>query len=381
MTLYINNLALKEKRRFPAVVTLKLNSQGSVIAGGPDMKLVRFQDRDSEPQFGVVIDNAVTSFDTVMKTVGRSDPELSSIESYLKNLPLSEELAKKAISAAEAQEIEEKFGFDEVRLLAPIPNPPALIDFGLSPRHLKNSFLTAIKHEWGSIAHALLSPLIQRISRNMRASSRMTYYKCNHNAIIGDWDTVGWPRYTSYLDVEPELGIVTGTEEKSIAGYLIYNDVSARDVQMPEMLGTGPARAKDFDRSNGIGPFLVTPDEIPDPLSLDVRVKIGERFVWRGSTSEYSCHPEEVVRFVRSVFTPIPGTVIGMGTIPDCTGLDNDQWLCPGDSIEISFTQLGTLRQKIPAAPSDLEPSRWKDRPQLRAADAASSEPSLASGM
>ncbi len=193
----------------------------------------------------------------------------------------------------------------------------------------------------------------------------MPYYKCNHRALIGDDDTIGWPRYTSYLDVEPELGIVVGNAETAIAGYLIVNDASARDVQFPEMFGGGPARSKDFDRSNGIGPWLVTPDEIADPLALNVEVAVGERFVWRGFTGEYTRRPEEVVAFTRTVFTPAPGTILAMGTIPDCTGLDNNEWPCPDDVVSIAFTGLGTLRQRIPSPPRDLEPSRWRHRPEL----------------
>jgi 2-keto-4-pentenoate hydratase/2-oxohepta-3-ene-1,7-dioic acid hydratase in catechol pathway len=331
------------------------------------MKLVRFSIDESAPLFGVVIDNVVLSFETLMKSAGRTHQELSSIESYLGNLPRSEDLAREIIDISDMTEIREKFHVDGVRLLAPLSGPPALIDFGLSPRHLKNSSLTIVKYTWGALAKALLTPLVKRKLRQIVTANEMLYYKCNHNAIIGDGDVVGWPRYTSYLDIEPELGIVAGTEEQPVAGYLIYNDVSARDVQLPEMFGTGPARSKDFDRSQGLGPFLVTPDEIPDPLALDVTAKIGERFVWNGSTSEYTNHPEEVVRHVRSIFTPLPGTIIGMGTIPDCTGLDNDEWLCPGDMIQITFTGLGTLRQQIPTAPVDLEPSRWKTRPELKA--------------
>ena len=96
----------------------------------------------------------------------------------------------------------------------------------------------------------------------------MLYYKCNHNAVIGDNDTIHWPAYSSYLDIEPELAIVTGNEVMPIAGYTIFNDSSARDVQFWEMVGTGPARSKDFGHSKGLGPFIVTPDEIGDPLAL-----------------------------------------------------------------------------------------------------------------
>jgi 2-keto-4-pentenoate hydratase/2-oxohepta-3-ene-1,7-dioic acid hydratase in catechol pathway len=115
---------------------------------------------------------------------------------------------------------------------------------------------------------------------------------------------------------------------------------------------------------------LVTPDEVPQPRRLAVRVRITdaagrERFAWQGSSAEYSHSPEEVIRYLHTVFVPPPGTVIGMGTIPDCTGLDNDRWLLPGDAVEITFDALGTLRQQVPARLPRLERSRWPARPEL----------------
>ena len=131
------------------------------------------------------------------------------------------------------------------------------------------------------------------------------------------------------------------------------------------MTGTGPARSKDFFNGNGLGPFLVTPDEIPDPLSLKVTVTIGERFIWRGTTSEYVIHPEKVIEYVQTIFPFVPGVVLGMGTIPCCTGLDNDLWVNPGELIKITIDGLGTLHQRIPERPDVPEKSRWKRRPEL----------------
>lgn len=328
------------------------------------MKLVRYTVDGRAELFGVVLGERVYSFDGICKSLGRDHPELLNIETYIQTLPRSEEIAAALLEDRQGRE-GEGHAFADIKILPPISRPPALIDFGLSPRHLANSTLTTIKHEWGRLPRALLTPVVRRIAKKMRASATMPYYKCNHNAIIGDGDCIGWPEYTSYLDVEPELGVVIGTEAKPIAGYLIYNDASARDVQSPEMLGTGPSRSKDFDHGQGIGPFIVTPDEVGDPLSLDVHVKVGSRYNWHGSTSEYKEHPEEVARFIRTVFTPLPGTIFGMGTVPDCTGLDNDQWIEPGDLIEISFSKLGTLRQSIPREVGPRLPSRWEERPGL----------------
>ena len=66
---------------------------------------------------------------------------------------------------------------------------------------------------------------------------RLSFYKSNLNSVVGDNIEVPWPVYTSRLDIEPELGVVYGNPQQPVAGYCIFNDVSARDVQAPEILG------------------------------------------------------------------------------------------------------------------------------------------------
>ncbi|HON58990.1 MAG TPA: fumarylacetoacetate hydrolase family protein [Smithella sp.] len=333
------------------------------------MKLLNFLEQTQDaPRFGVVIKGHAVSFDVLARKLGHHFRELADIFAYLENLPKSMESASQLEKYGEAYlasfSDEEKIPLEKARILPPVPVPRALIDFGLSPRHLANSAATLLKHEFG-VFGAMIAPIVKkRVSATARA--KMLYYKGNHNAIIGDNETLNWPAYTSYLDIEPELAVITGNEKMPIAGYAIFNDTSARDVQFPEMIGMGPATSKDFDRSKGLGPFLVTPDEVGDPLTLKVRVTIGKRYQWRGSTAEYSAGPEKMLEYLKTVFSPLPGTVLGMGTIPDCTGLDNDLWILPGEKIEIMFDRLGILRQNAPVSLGKLQSSRWRNREELR---------------
>lgn len=106
----------------------------------------------------------------------------------------------------------------------------------------------------------------------------------------------------------------------------------------------------------------MTRDEVPDPLKLDVSVRIDTREEWHGSTSSYVRQPEEVVEYLQGVFTPVSGTVIGMGTIPWCCGPERDSWIRPGDKIEISMESLGCLRQVVPTVYLGDRKCRWKAR-------------------
>lgn len=334
------------------------------------MKLLTYQIKnENDEHFGVLIGDKAVSFAILQKSAQRNFPDLSDSLTYCKCLPASMEHAKELqeFAIAHQSEVADYFqNLSSVKILPPI-HPPAMLDFGLTPKHLANSALTLLKHEFGKAIAFFAGLFIKSRFKRLTSLAFLPYYKCNHNAVIGDGDEINWPPYTSYLDIEPELGVVVGNDKAEIAGYTIFNDASARDVQFWEMIGSGPARSKDFDRSNGLGPFLVTPDEIPAPLSLEVEVKIGDRYLWRGSTSEYIRTPAEVVHYLKSVFTPQPGTVLGMGTVPGCTGLDNDLWVNPGESVVITFDKLGELHQQIPANPGRLLPTRWRKRKELEA--------------
>ena len=344
------------------------------------MKILNFTiSGTDEIRFGVLINNVVVSFDTLQKTFVTSYEHLSDIQTYLENFPESEKSAKSLLISAEKSfsqiADEEKFDSDQINILPPVPEPPAMFDFALSPEHLKNSALTMIKYEKKWPTSSFLKMMIKAGYKKSKNEKDFKYYKCNHNSIIGDGDSTIWPAYSYYLDIEPELAIVTGKTglnmtkddlKSAIAGYTILNDFSARDVQWPEMMAfLGPTRSKDLEKGNGIGPFLVTSDEVSDPLKLNVSVNISDRDEWTGNTSGYNVHPLEIIEYISGFRSLKPGTIIGMGTIPWCCGLDRDEWILPGDKIKITFECLGTLHQTIPSDIKIIDEPRWKSRPEL----------------
>jgi len=262
---------------------------------------------------------------------------------------------------------------DTVRLLPVLPRPAALLDCALSPRHqrastatlLRNALPFGLGHLAGPVAGALAG-------RSWRGVGHRTG---NHHSIVGDGDRIDWPEYTAYLDIGPELAVITGAVPRggdrssaaaALAGYVIYNNASARDVQLPEPLGRGPAVAGDFDAGNGIGPLLVTPDELADPLDVMVTVEITGRPPWRGRTSEYSHHPIAVLGELARHRSLPAGTLVGMGAVPGCCGVDRDEWINPGDEVTITFDGLGTLRQTV-GFPATTPRTRWRPR-RLRTA-------------
>ncbi|GAA6200054.1 fumarylacetoacetate hydrolase family protein [Aquicoccus sp. SU-CL01552] len=183
------------------------------------------------------------------------------------------------------------------------------------------------------------------------------YYKGNRMSFIGHGQDVIWPGYAEHLDIELELAIVVGKTGKDIKageaedyifGYTILNDVSARDAQTKEMPGQlGPAKGKDFDTGNILGPFILTADEVAHPVALDMEARVnGER--WGGGNSGQMHHDfGRILEHISSSETLYPGEVIGSGTVGTGCGLEMGKRLAPGDRFELEIEGIGVLANRI----------------------------------
>jgi 2-keto-4-pentenoate hydratase/2-oxohepta-3-ene-1,7-dioic acid hydratase in catechol pathway len=338
------------------------------------MKLIRFSQDGSKPRFGVVIGDRAIAFATLQQRSGITRPDLGDSHAYLAGLPETERAARELSGwgAAHLGELpeDERPRLRDVRLHEPI-EVAALFDFGLTPRHLKNSAETLMKYEKDNPQTA---PILQAFAKMLLAKpparppgvpERLSYYKCNMNSIVGDGETIPWPLYTSRLDIEPELAVVYGNAHQPVAGYCIFNDVSARDVQAQEFIG-GFCLTKDMGKGNQLGPCLVTADEVGDPYALEVVVRVDGQVRYQGSTAEIDHKAEEVFAWLGFISSIKPGTISGFGTIPNCTGLDHDDFIDPGAAIEISFARLGTLRCRFAEPAGQLLPSRWPVRSPMQ---------------
>lgn len=183
------------------------------------------------------------------------------------------------------------------------------------------------------------------------------YYKGNRMSFIGNGQTVRWPAYSNHLDLELELAIIIGREGVDIAretahehiwGYTILNDVSARDAQMREMAGQlGPAKGKDFDTGNILGPWILTADEVPHPavLAMDVSVN-GDR--WGGGNSnQMQFDFAQIIAHISASERLYPGEVIGSGTVGTGCGLELGKQLNDGDQMDLTIEKIGTLSNTI----------------------------------
>lgn len=250
---------------------------------------------------------------------------------------------------------------DDVRLLAPLTRPRSIRDCLAFEQHYIGSMRTVAK--WKLRPLASIDRGIARVFGRgfLRPPKvwyeRPIYYKGNPASVVGHEAEIAWPSFTDKLDFELELAVVIGRTGKNIpvnrasewiAGYTIFNDFSARDFQMYEMAGRlGPAKSKDFDTGNALGPCLVTPDEIDDPYNLRMRARVNGEEWASGTSGGMRFTFEEMIASISQDETLYPGDVIGSGTLPGGCGLEHDRWLAPGDIVELEIDRIGVLRNLV----------------------------------
>ncbi len=332
------------------------------------MKLVSYRtDRDPD-RLGLVLD------DTHVVPVDARLPDGTAVTSS-RTLVTAFPASRDAIEAwRSTTDTTSKVPLDSLTLNSPIAQTPAIMDCSVAPRHLAQAaevLLSRPVRRWlRAPVRRTVHVVGPRLTARAQASGVLHSNRRSTN-VVGDGATVPWPPYTSFLDIEPEIAIVVGNlalgadraaAEAAVIGYMIYNDVSARDVQLREMVSGVMSAAKDMDAGSVLGPFLVTPDEVTDPRSLEVTVTTSRGRCWEGTTGDYQMTPLELLLDLSSRQSLAAGTVIGMGTVPDTCGLERDEWLEPGERIDITITGLGTLHQTF-GHPEHLDRTAWGGRP------------------
>ena len=249
-----------------------------------------------------------------------------------------------------AMAIEER-PLEEIRLLAPV-DPPTIRDFSVFEQHIEG----VIKN---SSPEARVPEVWYR--------SPFCYFS-NPHAVTGPGDEIAIPPSCTDLDLELEVAAVIGRagtnlrpEEAGnyIAGYTIFNDWSARDLQMHELaLGLGFCKAKDF--ANTLGPWIVTPDELEpyrdgDRLDLDMRARINDHELGDDTLANMAWSFEELVSYASRGTWIKPGDVLGSGTcgagcLLELRGRHGPEAyppLKPGDVVSLTVQGIGELTNRV----------------------------------
>jgi fumarylacetoacetate (FAA) hydrolase len=317
------------------------------------MKLVSYWQQGST-KLGAIVNDQVYALQDVNQQLPND------INAFLRlGVSVREETQEKLISLLE------KSGsiapVQDYQLMAPVPHPTSCRDGYAFRQHVE-----AARRNRGV-------DMIQEFDQYP------IFYFTNHNAIQGPGAIYCMPDHFQQLDFELEIAIVIGKEGKNInakdadeyiAGFTIMNDLSARKLQMEEMLlNLGPAKGKDF--STVIGPLLVTPDELKSYLvpakkghvgnnyDLSMKCWVNDQLVSEGNVKDMDWTFAEIIERCSYGVTIYPGDVIGSGTVgTGCflelngTGKLKDanytpQWLQPNDVVTMSIDGLGTLENTI----------------------------------
>jgi 2-keto-4-pentenoate hydratase/2-oxohepta-3-ene-1,7-dioic acid hydratase in catechol pathway len=256
----------------------------------------------------------------------------------------------------------ERHPLSELRLLAPL-DPPAIRDFSVFEQHVEGIMLgqgRQVSAKWYE------SPFC---------------YFSNPAAVTGPGEEIPVPPGCAALDLELEVAAIIGRAGRDltpaqagahIAGYTIFNDWSARDLQFAEMeLGLGICKGKDF--ANTLGPWIVTPDELEphrrgDRLDLDRRATINGRELGDDTLANMAWSFDELLSYASRGTWIRPGDVIGSGTsgfgclleLRGRFGEAGNPWLVPGDTVTLSVEGIGSLTNTIVAGvdPVALPPAR-----------------------
>ena len=173
-------------------------------------------------------------------------------------------------------------------------------------------------------------------------------------ALIGTGDSIVCPKSVTQLDYEGELAFVIGEKCKDVIqeeamkyvlGYMVFNDVSARNIQFKESQWT---KSKAFDTFAPCGPWLTTRDEIVDPHNLRIITKVNDEVRQDSSTKNMALKIDRIVASLSSVMTLEKGDIISTGT-PSGVGvfMTNPKFLQDGDIVEIEIENLGSVMNSI----------------------------------
>jgi 2-keto-4-pentenoate hydratase/2-oxohepta-3-ene-1,7-dioic acid hydratase in catechol pathway len=249
----------------------------------------------------------------------------------LRQILASGPLALKAVQEAARAPAAKKYDLAGVKLLPPIPDPQKIVCLGLNyADHAKEGGVPIPK-----------DPVL---------------FSKYATALIGHEDAIVLPPVSKEVDYEAELVIVVGKRGRHlgageamdyVAGYTIGHDVSARDWQLKKD-GKQWMVGKTFDTFAPTGPVLVTADEVPNPHSLGIRLRLNGETMQNSTTQQMIFPVSAIVAYLSQVFTLEPGDLIFTGTPPG-VGFARQPpvYLKAGDVVEVEIDGLGVLRNPV----------------------------------
>ena len=280
------------------------------------MKLCRFEIED-EIRIGKVVGDRVVDLGDVAG-VG------SSMRKLIEDLPV--------LRGALESESGRDYPLAKVRLLAPIVDPQKFLAIGMN-----------------YTAHAA-----EAEAAGIPVPKNQAWFNKQVSCITGPYDPIELPKASDKVDYEGELAFVIGRRchdvseaeaHSVIAGYLLCNDVSARDWQMRSPTVT---LGKSFDTHGPIGPWITTADEVPNAEALTLSLSVNGEERQRADTGGLIYSIAAQIAYLSTVMTLEPGDIIATGT-PSGVGMANGRFLADGDIVRLEIEGLGYIENRVSA--------------------------------
>jgi len=322
-----------------------------------NMKLITYINKGGYDKLALLIENRIFDLQETAAKIKINLPD--SINTFLNGGEKFMELARQVeffINESDLHPV------NDYKIIAPVPHP------------------TSCRDAYAFRQHVAAARRNRGVEMIREFDQYPVFYFTNHNSIIGGGDLVVELDHLQKLDFELEIAAVIGKKGKNIlskdadtyiAGFTIMNDWSARLLQMEEMLlNLGPAKGKDF--ATGIGPWLVTPDELEQNkiatefgnlFNLEMTARHNGKVVSQGNAKDMSWTFAEIIERASYGVELFPGDIIGSGTVGTGCYLElngtwtreakekgevfTPVWLKNGDEIELEVTGLGKLKNKI----------------------------------
>lgn len=329
------------------------------------MKLVTFATPDGSQRIGSVLNDLKTVADFRAGAELLWDRSPACFDSMLALIHGGAEAKARAQDITDAiaagRAAAARLPIKDIRLLAPVPRPEQMRDFLAFELHYKQARAGALKIRAATFPDPTAAELELKELDEFKIPQvwyeQPVYYKGNRFSVIGTETDILWPSYSKKLDFELELGVFIGASGKNISsenaaahifGYCVFNDMSARDAQYREYpVRLGPAKGKDFDTGNVMGPWLVTADEVGDPYDLTMVVRVNGEEWGRGNSGSMHHKFEDMIAHASKDETLHPGEFLGSGTVGNGCGLEHNRWIKVDDIIEMEVSKLGTLRNRV----------------------------------
>jgi 2-keto-4-pentenoate hydratase/2-oxohepta-3-ene-1,7-dioic acid hydratase in catechol pathway len=271
----------------------------------------------------------VATGDTIVDLAAEA-PELPrEMAAFLAAGPAALERARKAVQGTH------RLDLAKVKLEAPVTHPAEFLAIGLNyADHIEES--------------------------KMKRPEFPLFFNKQSSCVTGPYDPIHRPRVSAALDYEGELGFVIGRRcrhvprdraHEVIAGFLVVNDVSVRDWQFKAQTMT---LGKSFDTHGPIGPWIVTPDEVGDPHTLDLKTWVNGDLRQHSNTKNLVFDCYEQVATLSTVCTLMPGTIVSTGTPAGVAfAMKPPQWLTAGDRVRIEIERVGAIENPVIDEPAD----------------------------